>query len=102
MSKLEHNLVNTLSAVNACLQEDNLIKLWSISRTTKIVNQNFDAVVQRDFLPQFEKLKTDIFDSLLDPPSLDNWMLVFDQSYGTERLELLKTFCEQKKVPWCT
>ena len=48
-TKLEHNLVNTLSAVNACLQEDNLIKLWSISRTTKIVNQNFDAVVQRDF-----------------------------------------------------
>ena len=94
-TKLEHNLVNTLSAVNACLQQDNLIALWSISRTTKIVNQNFDSVTQRDFWTQFEKLKTDTFDSLLDPPSLENWMLVFDQFHGTERLELLKTFCEQ-------
>ena len=44
-TKLEHNLVNTLSAVNACLPQENLVKLWSISRTTKIVNQNFDSVV---------------------------------------------------------
>ena len=60
-TKLEHNLVNTLSAVNACLQQDNLIALWSISRTTKIVNQNFDSVVQRDFWTQFEKLKLIFF-----------------------------------------
>ena len=30
-TKLEHNLVNTLAAVNSCLQEDNLTKLWSIN-----------------------------------------------------------------------
>ena len=94
-TKLEHNLVNTLSAVNACLQQENLVTLWSISRTTRIVNQNFDVVTQRDFWVQFEKLKADTFDSLLDPPPLDEWMTVFDQSHGTERLELLKIFCEQ-------
>ena len=91
-TKLEHNLVNTLAAVNSCMQEDNLTKLWSISRTTKIVNQNFDAVVQRDFWTQFEKLKSSTFDALVHPPPLDSWMMVFDQSFAAERLELLKTF----------